>query len=149
LAVAIGSDHGGFLLKENLKEFLEEQNIDFTDFGSFSTEATDYPDIALKIAKSVASGDCEKGIIICGTGIGVCIAANKVRGIRAALCHDVFSAQMTRKHNNSNILTMGERVIGAGLAIEIVKTWLETEFEGGRHDRRIEKIGNIEKSEMN
>ena len=149
MAVAIGSDHGGFLLKENLKEFLEEQNIDFTDFGSFSTEATDYPDIALKIAKSVASGDCEKGIIICGTGIGVCIAANKVRGIRAALCHDVFSAQMTRKHNNSNILTMGERVIGAGLAIEIVKTWLETEFEGGRHDRRIEKIGNIEKSEMN
>jgi len=142
--IAIGSDHGGFKLKEEIKKMLTQQKVEFRDFGTHSTESVDYPDIAETIGKAVASGECIRGIIICGTGIGVSIAANKIKGIRAALCHDVFSAQMSREHNNANILTMGERVIGAGLAGMIVSTWLKTDFLGGRHGCRVDKITQLE-----
>lgn len=143
MLVAIGSDHGGFNLKQDIKEFLTDQNIAYRDFGTFTTDSVDYPDFALKVAQAVVDGECDRGIIICGTGIGVSIAANKVKGIRAALCHDVFSAQMSREHNDANVLAMGERVIGRGLARMIVETWLKTEFAGGRHSRRVEKINAI------
>jgi ribose 5-phosphate isomerase B len=142
--IAIGSDHGGFHLKEDIKQFLQERGVACRDFGTYSTDSVDYPDISRAVAQAVAGGECERGIIICGTGIGVSIAANKVKGIRAALCHDVFSAQMSREHNNANILTMGERVIGCGLARMIVEKWLATEFAGGRHSRRVDKIGELE-----
>lgn len=143
MLVAIGSDHGGFNLKEDIKEFLTDKNIAYRDLGTFTTDSVDYPDFAVKVAQAVVSGECERGIVICGTGIGVSIAANKVKGIRAALCHDVFSAKMSREHNDANVLTMGERVIGRGLARMIVETWLETEFAGGRHSRRVEKLNSI------
>jgi ribose 5-phosphate isomerase B len=142
--VAIGSDHGGFRLKEEIKALLAEKNIAFQDFGTHSTESVDYPDISRNVAEVVASGEYDRGIIICGTGIGVSIAANKVKGIRAALCHDVFSAQMSREHNDANILTLGERVIGPGLARMIVEVWLKTEFAGGRHACRVGKIMELE-----
>lgn len=142
--LAIGSDHGGFRLKEDIKTYLTEQGVTFRDFGTFSNESVDYPDISRAVAEAVAKGECERGIILCGTGIGVSIAANKVHGIRAALCHDTFSARMSREHNDANILTMGERVIGAGLARDIVNIWLKTEFAGGRHARRVQKIGEME-----
>ncbi|MGI6092393.1 MAG: ribose 5-phosphate isomerase B [Veillonellaceae bacterium] len=145
MKIAIGSDHGGFRLKEEIKAMLTEKKIDFQDFGTHSTESVDYPDISRNIAEAVAFGDYDRGIIICGTGIGVSIAANKIKGIRAALCNDVFSAQMSREHNDANILTLGERVIGPGLACMIVETWLGAEFAGGRHGRRVEKIAELEK----
>jgi ribose 5-phosphate isomerase B len=144
MKVAIASDHGGYELKQKVIEFLQDSKIEFKDFGSFSTESVDYPDIAIPCAEAVAKGEYDRGIIICGTGIGVCISANKVKGIRAALCHDVFSAKMSRRHNNANILTMGGRVIGSGHALCIVKAWLEEEFDGGRHKRRIDKIKSYE-----
>ncbi len=144
MLVAIGSDHGGFNLKEEIKKMFAEQNIQFVDFGTHSAESIDYPEIAQKVSQAVISKECTCGIIICGTGIGVSIAANKIKGIRAALCHDVFSAQMSREHNDANILTMGERVIGPGLACLIVSTWLTTEFAGGRHGRRVDKISQLE-----
>ncbi|MDD4599818.1 MAG: ribose 5-phosphate isomerase B, partial [Negativicutes bacterium] len=134
----------GFRLKEEIKALLTAKNIPFQDFGTCSTESADYPDISRNVAEVVASGEYDRGIIICGTGIGVSIAANKVKGIRAALCHDVFSAQMSREHNDANILTMGERVIGSGLACMIVETWLGAAFAGGRHGRRVEKIAELE-----
>lgn len=145
MRIAIGSDHGGFHLKEEIKQMLDEQNMVYHDFGTHSTEAVDYPDISRNVAEAVAAGEYDRGIIICGTGIGVNIAANKIKGIRAALCHDVFSAQMSREHNDANVLTMGERVIGPGLACMIVKTWLSAEFAGGRHRRRVAKISELEK----
>lgn len=144
MLIAIGSDHGGFNLKEEIKKMFTEQNIQFQDFGTYSAESIDYPEIAQKVSQAVVNKECTRGIIICGTGIGVSIAANKIKGIRAALCHDVFSAQMSREHNDANILTMGERVIGPGLACMIVSTWLETEFAGGRHGRRVDKISQLE-----
>jgi len=143
--IAIGSDHGGFKLKEVLIEYLEKNNIKYKDFGTYSEQSCDYPLIAVEVAKKVASGEFEKGILICGTGIGMSIAANKVKGIRAALCHDIFSAKATRRHNDANILTCGERVIGAGLFLEIVDAFLKTQFEGGRHQRRIDLIAQTEK----
>ncbi|MDN5347023.1 MAG: ribose 5-phosphate isomerase [Clostridia bacterium] len=146
LRLALGSDHGGFKLKEEIKKFLEEQGIPYRDFGTFNAEAVDYPDFARPVAEAVARGECDRGILCCGTGIGVAIAANKVPGIRAALCHDTFSARAAREHNDANILTMGERVIGPGLAREIVATWLASEFAGGRHARRVEKIKAIEEA---
>lgn len=146
LTIAIASDHGGYDLKQEILKYLDASKISYTDLGTFSTESVDYPDIAIPCAEAVARGEYEKGIIICGTGIGVCIAANKVKGIRAALCHDTFSARMSRQHNNANILTMGGRVIGPGLATAIVKEWLATDFEGARHERRVNKITEYENS---
>lgn len=144
MKVAIGADHGGVHLKAAVKAVLDELNVDYTDFGTDSEASVDYPDIAAPVAKAVAAGEYDRGILICGTGIGIGIAANKVAGIRAALCHDTFSAHASREHNNANILTMGERVIGPGLATDIVKIWLTTEFEGGRHERRVAKIAELE-----
>ncbi|MFZ5641398.1 MAG: ribose 5-phosphate isomerase B [Bacillota bacterium] len=143
MKIAIGADHGGFRLKGEIVKLLTEEGFEFEDFGTFSEEAVDYPDIALKVARAVQAGEFQRGILICGTGIGIGIAANKLRGIRAALCHDTFSARAAREHNDANILTMGERVIGPGLAGDIVKVWLGAEFTGGRHVRRVEKIDAI------
>lgn len=143
--IIIGADHGGFELKGHIVKYLVEQGFEVEDVGTYSEESCDYPDIAQKLAKRVASGEFEKGILICGTGIGISISANKIKGIRAALCGDVYSAKMTRKHNDANILCMGGRVIGRELAFMIVDTFLNTEFEGGRHQRRIDKIHNLEK----
>lgn len=144
MKIAIGCDHGGFQLKGEIISYLKEEGYEVQDFGTYSEESCDYPDYAVKVAESVAAKENELGIIICGTGIGVSIVANKVPGIRAALCSDTFSAHATRQHNNANILTMGQRVVGPGLALDIVKTFLTSEFEGGRHERRIEKIKQIE-----
>ncbi|MDI7740894.1 ribose 5-phosphate isomerase B [Lysinibacillus fusiformis] len=144
MKIAISSDHGGNNLRKEIMSLLDEQNISYQDFGPQSEISVDYPDFAKPVADGVANGEFDRGILICGTGIGMSIAANKVKGIRCALVHDVFSAKATRCHNDSNILAMGERVIGPGLAVEIVKAWLGTEFEGGRHTRRIEKITELE-----
>ncbi len=139
--IGIGSDHGGFELKKELMEHLKERKIDYKDFGSYSKESCDYPVYARKVAQAVLNKDCELGILICGTGIGVSIAANKMRGIRAALCHDCFSAEATKAHNNANILAMGARVVGPGLALKIVDTFLDTPFSNDeRHIRRINLI---------
>ena len=144
LKIAIGSDHGGFHLKEHIKKYLQAQSVEVLDFGTFTEASVDYPDFAEKVGRAVAAGDPKRGILICGTGIGVSIAANKVHGIRAALCADVFSALMSREHNDANILAMGERVIGPGLARAIVEKWLTTEFSGGRHATRVCKIADLE-----
>ena len=145
MKVALGNDHGGYTLKSKIVELLEAEGIEYKDFGTESTDSVDYPDYAKQVARGVGEGEYDRGILICGTGIGMSIAANKIKGVRAALCHDVFSAKATRQHNNSNVLTLGERVIGDELALEIVKTWLGVEFEGGRHQRRIDKINELEK----
>ena len=145
MKIAIGCDHGGFELKNEIIKYLESENYEVKDFGTYSTDSCDYPDIAQPVAEAVAAKEFDFGILICGTGIGIGIAANKVPGIRAALCSDTFSAHATREHNNANILTMGQRVVGTGLALEIVKTFLNAEFEGDRHLKRIEKITAIEK----
>lgn len=142
--IAIGADHGGIHLKADIMAYLDELAVPYKDYGTYSDESVDYPDIAKVVGTAVLSGEAERGILICGTGIGIGIAANKMKGIRAALCHDVFSAKFSRAHNDANILTMGERVIGKGLAREIVHTWLTSEFEGGRHERRVKKIHEIE-----
>ncbi len=139
--IALGCDHGGLELKKTIIEYLESKNIEYKDYGTYTDESCDYPVYGKAVANAIVNGECEKGILICGTGIGISIAANKVKGIRAALCHDVFSAKATREHNNSNILAMGARVIGPGLALEIVKAFLETEFSNDeRHIRRINMI---------
>ena len=144
MKVAIASDHGGINIREEIKSLLTELGIEFEDFGCECETSVDYPDYALPVAEKVASSEFDRGILICGTGIGMSIAANKVKGIRCALVHDMFSAKATREHNDSNVLAMGERVIGPGLAREIAKIWLTTEFEGGRHTNRVNKIHNIE-----
>jgi ribose 5-phosphate isomerase B len=146
MAIAIGSDHGGVHLKDEIKRYFAEKGIEFFDFGAQVGESVDYPDVAKKLAVAVADGTYERGILVCGTGIGVSISANKVQGIRAALCTDVYSAQMAREHNDANILTLGERVTGPGLALMIVETWLNTAFAGGRHARRVNKIMEIEQN---
>ena len=139
--IAIGCDHGGYYLKQDIIDFLEKNGYEYKDYGTYSDESCDYPVYAKKVALAVADGECEKGILICGTGIGVCITANKVKGIRAALVHDCFSAKATREHNDANIVTMGARVIGPGLATEIVRIFLETPFSNEeRHIRRIKQI---------
>lgn len=139
--IALGCDHGGLELKKVVMDYLDSQNIEYKDFGTYTSESCDYPVYGKAVAHAVADGQCDKGIIICGTGIGISITANKVKGIRAALCHDVFSAKATREHNNANILAMGARVIGPGLALEIVKAFLETKFSNDeRHIRRINMI---------
>lgn len=139
--IGIGSDHGGYELKEKVKKHLEERGLAYKDFGTYSTASCDYPVYGRAVAKAVASGECDRGILICGTGIGISITANKVKGIRAALCSDCFSAQATREHNDANILAMGARVLGDGLAMKIVDTFLDTPFSGDeRHVRRISMI---------
>lgn len=143
--IAIGSDHGGFDLKTEISEFLTERGYQVKDFGTCDCTSVDYPDFGLAVAESVAKGECEKGIIICGTGLGISMAANKVPGIRAALCTDSYMARMSREHNDANILALGARVIGVGLALDIVDTWLKSEFLGGRHKVRVDKITDIEK----
>lgn len=143
--LCIGSDHGGYELKEHVKGFLEELGVEYDDLGSFDEEPVDYPDVGLRVAEEVASGKYRAALLFCGTGIGMSIVANKVKGIRAALCHDVFSARASREHNDSNILIMGGRVIGKGHACIIVKEWLNTESLGERHARRIGKIAEYEK----
>lgn len=145
MKIAVGSDHGGFLLKNEILKYLKEKNIDFNDFGCFTSESVDYPDIGQAVGEAVAAGEYDKGIICCGTGIGISISANKVPGVRAALCGDCFSAKASREHNDANVLALGERVIGTELAKMIIDTWLSAEFQGGRHGRRVEKIANIEK----
>ncbi|MDG5471186.1 ribose 5-phosphate isomerase B [Jeotgalibacillus sp. ET6] len=144
MKVALASDHGGMNLKKEIAEVLDELEIAYEDFGCDCEGSVDYPDYALPVAKKVAAGEFDRGILICGTGIGMSIAANKVKGIRCALVHDTFSAKATREHNNTNMLSMGERVIGPGLAREIAKIWLTAEFEGGRHQTRIGKIATYE-----
>ena len=139
--IGLGCDHGGLELKKVVMDYLDSKNIEYKDFGTYTSESCDYPVYGKAVANAVAGGECDNGIIICGTGIGISIAANKVRGIRAALCHDVFSAKATREHNDANILAMGARVIGPGLALEIVKAFLETDFSNDeRHIRRIKMI---------
>ena len=144
MKVAIGSDHGGFKLKQAVMKRLDELNIEYKDFGVYENESVDYPDYARPVSESVVAGEFNRGILLCGTGIGMSIAANKVKGVRCALVHDNFTAKLTRQHNNTNVLAMGERVIGEGLALMIVETWLSTEFEGGRHERRLEKVKGLE-----
>lgn len=138
--IAIGSDHGGFELKAKIAEYLKSKGIKIKDFGTFKNESCDYPVFAKEVALEVANGSFNKGILICGTGIGVSIVANKVKGIRAALCFDTFCAKMSREHNNANILCLGQRVLSQDLALEIVDIWLKTDFEGGRHQRRVDLI---------
>ena len=147
MKVALASDHGGRNIREEIKQLLEELEIFYEDFGCHCEGSVDYPDYALPVAEKVANGEFDRGILICGTGIGMSISANKVKGVRCALVHDVFSAKATRQHNNSNVLAMGERVIGPGLAREIVNAWLSTEYEGGRHERRVNKITQYEDNE--
>ena len=145
MKIAVGSDHGGVELKEEIKKYLIQEGYEIKDFGTNSNSSCDYPDYALPVAEAVAEKEFDFGILICGTGIGIGIAANKVPGIRAALCSDTFSAHATREHNNANILTLGQRVVGPGLALDIVKTFLNTDFQGDRHQYRIDKITEIEK----
>ena len=146
--IAIGSDHAGFPLKVEIKKWLDEQGIEYKDFGCMTPESTDYAFEAVKVARAVASGEYERGLLFCGTGIGISMAANKVKGIRAACCSDYFSAKYTRVHNDANILCMGARVVGPGLAIELCDVFLHTEFEGGRHARRVNQIAQIENGEL-
>ena len=142
--IAIASDHGGYMLKEHIKAYLAAKGITCEDFGTNSTDSCDYPDFAKPAAEAVANGQCEKGIVICTTGIGVSISANKVKGIRCALCTDTLTAEMTRRHNDANMLAMGAGIVGPMLAERIVDTFLSTEFEGGRHARRVAKMMEIE-----
>ena len=142
--IAIACDHGGYTLKEAVKAHLIEKGYEVKDFGTNSRDSCDYPDYAAPAARSVADGTCEKGIVICTTGIGVSMVANKIKGIRCALCSDPLSASLTRRHNNTNMLAMGAGIIGQNLAMEIVDIWLTTEFEGGRHERRVNKVMALE-----
>jgi ribose 5-phosphate isomerase B len=143
VAIAIGCDHAGFCLKESLVEDLKACGYDVQDYGAFSTDSVDYPDIARAVAEAIASGQFGNGILICGTGIGMSIAANKIKGIRAAACSEPYSARMAKLHNDANIICMGSRVVGQGLALEIAEAFLDTQFEGGRHKRRVDKINEM------
>ncbi|HIV86660.1 MAG TPA: ribose 5-phosphate isomerase B [Candidatus Pygmaiobacter gallistercoris] len=142
--IALGADHGGYELKEAVKAHLDEIGVAYQDFGCFSTESVDYPDMAKPACEAVVSGECDKALLFCGTGVGISIAANKIKGIRACCCSDYFSAKYTRMHNDANALCLGGRVVGAGLAIELVDVFLNTAFEGGRHAKRIAKITALE-----
>jgi len=144
MKIAVASDHAGFTLKEAIKVWLKDEGYDPIDFGTNGTESVDYPDFGFAAARAVAGGDCDRGIIVCGSGIGMSMVANKVPGIRAALCTNVKMAEMSRAHNNANILVLGERIIIETTALEMAEVWLNTSFEGGRHQRRIEKISNYE-----
>ncbi len=145
MKIAIACDHGGLNLKKEIIKYLCEKGYDYLDYGTDSTDSCDYPDFALPAAEAVANGECDKGIVVCSTGIGVSIVANKVPGVRCAHCHDSYCAEFTRLHNDSNVLALGEKVVGIGYALKIVETFLITRFEGGRHQRRVDKISAIEK----
>lgn len=146
MKIAIGSDHGGFRLKKLIIEHFKEMTFD--DAGTMTADSCDYPDYARIVAEKVATGKAERGIVVCGSGIGVAITANKVKGVRAALCTNEFMAEMSRRHNDANVLALGERVLGSDLALAIVKRWIETPFEGGRHQRRIDKISALEDADI-
>lgn len=148
MKIALGCDHGGLNLKNAIKKHLEEQNYEVEDFGTYSSESVDYPDYAKKAAEAVASGNADCGILVCGTGIGIGISANKVKGIRCATVGDTFSARMTKAHNNANMIALGERVTGIGLGLDIVDAYLNSEFEGGRHQKRIDKMMEIESENL-
>ncbi|OWZ84591.1 ribose 5-phosphate isomerase B [Natranaerobius trueperi] len=147
--IGVASDHGGYNLKQKVIDHLKDKGYQINDLGTYGLESVDYPDFAVKLADSIKEGEASLGILVCGTGIGISLSANKVPGIRAALCHDTFSAEMARRHNNANVLAMGERVIGSGLALKVVDTFLESEFDGGRHEKRVNKILEIEKKHKN
>ena len=148
MKLAIGCDHGGIELKLEIVKHLEERGIEIVDFGIKEYQSVNYPEIALPLAKAVASGECDRGILVCGTGIGMSIAANKVKGIRAAVCSDHFSAKFTRLHNDANILCLGGRVIGPGVANEMVDLFIDTEYDGGRHATRVQMITDIENNNL-
>ena len=143
MKIAIAGDHGGFALKEKIAAYLEEAGYEVENLGTYSEDSVDYPEYGKKCAEAVVSGQADRGIVVCGTGIGISIAANKVHGARCALCTSVHMAEMTRRHNDANMLALGGRTTEDGLALEIVKTWLETEFEGGRHQRRVDMLDNM------
>ncbi len=145
--IAVASDHAGLPLKREIIALLEERGLEYKDFGTFTPESCDYPDFGELAARAVASGECDRGLLFCGTGIGISLAANKVHGIRCAVCSEPFTARMSRLHNDANMLALGARVLGVDLAKLIVNTWLDTEFEGGRHQRRVDKIMAIESTE--
>lgn len=144
MTIAIGCDHAGIELKEEIISLLKNLNIEFIDFGTDTSESVDYPDFGEKVSEAVSTGKIEKGILICGTGIGMSIVANKFPGIRASLCNELFTAKMSRLHNDANILVLGGRIVGKDLAKEIVRTWVNTPFEGNKHSRRLDKISKIE-----
>lgn len=144
MRIALGSDHGGLELKNTIIDYLNEKGIEIKDFGTYTKESCDYPKYGELVAEAVATSEYDLGILVCGTGLGISLAANKVKGIRAACVSDVFSAKMSKAHNNANILALGERVVGKGLALEIVEAWLGTEFEGGRHQKRVDLMMEIE-----
>ena len=148
MQIGLACDHGGFDLKEELKAFLKSAGVEPIDMGSFNEESVDYPDFGILVAEKVSRGELERGLLICGTGIGMSIVANKFPGVRAALANDLYSARCSREHNDANILVIGGRIVGKDLAKEIVRTWLTTAFAGGRHQRRIEKIKALEKEKM-
>lgn len=142
--IALACDHGALALKESVKKHLTEIGLDFKDFGTYTADSCDYPDYAAPAARAVASGECDRGIVMCTTGIGVSMVANKIKGIRCALLSDKMSARLTRQHNDTNMMALGAGVVGEKLAVEIIDTWLETDFEGGRHQRRIDKLMALE-----
>lgn len=144
MKIGIGSDHGGYELKEYIRAYFEKEGIEYVDYGTNSKDSVDYPDYGKSVADAVSSKEVDRGIVICGTGIGISIAANKVKGIRCALCGDTYSARMSREHNDANMLALGARVLGVDLAVEIVSIWLKSEFQGGRHENRVNKISVIE-----
>jgi ribose 5-phosphate isomerase B len=146
--IALGADHAGFELKEALKAWLIDGGYQVLDFGTHSPESVDYPDYAAQVAEAVAGHKVERGVLVCGTGIGMAIAANKMPGVRAALCSDLFTARMSREHNDANVLTLGGRLMGREMALDILRMWLETEFLGGRHQRRVDKIDEIDRRHM-
>jgi len=147
MRIAMAADHGGFALKEALKSYLVGLGHEVVDFGTDSAEMVDYPDFVGPAARAVAAGECDRGIVLCGTGLGAMLTANKVRGIRAVVCHECFSARMSRLHNDANVLCFGGRVHGVGLAQELVSLWLQTPFEGGRHAQRVDKIKALEETQ--
>ena len=144
--IALGSDHAGRGLKEEIKKLLDERGLEYVDFGTDTDDSCDYPVFGFAAASAVADGKCDRGLLFCGTGVGISLAANKVKGIRCVVCSEPYSARMSRLHNNSNMLALGSRVVGTELARMIVETWLDTDFEGGRHQRRVDLISAIEES---
>lgn len=146
--IALGSDHAGYPLKEEIKTYLDSRGLAYKDYGTFDTTSVNYAPIGARVGHAVADGECDRGILCCGTGIGISIAANKIKGVRAAVCSDYFSAKYTRVHNDANILSLGQRVVGPGLALELVEVFLDTEFEGGRHAERVAQFAAIEDGKL-